>query len=149
MLSPPSSRRRNCSGSIQLVNKGETSPCLLINPVFTITANNWAAACDAAATRRCYPKVRQKSKSSGASPSRQDISPGRKSLLGGEEFINIITSQESVDFEGAGGDFSVYEDYGSRGTGGSGSTRPNSFHSNPYLNTYYGSSKLLQVFLIN
>ncbi len=73
-------RRLSKSGSaggtlIQLVNKGETSPVLLINPVFTITANNWAAACDAAATRRCYPKVRQKSKSSGASPQRH-ISPG-------------------------------------------------------------------------
>lgn len=70
----------------------------------------------------------------------------------GEEFINIVTSSESVDVELFCGEGSIYEDYGSHPSSHTHS-RPSSYHSNPYLNTgeghgryYYGSNpKLLQV----
>lgn len=120
------------------------------HPVFTFTQSSFSASNllgsmsrddeeeELYLTRQSrYPKVRQKSKSSGASPQKYP-SP----VEFNDEFINIITSSDSIDYRGDPCDlFCPVVCSSSRSSNASG----RSYLSQQYVQRYGSNNKLLQV----
>lgn len=117
-------------------------------PVFTFTASSFSASNllgditrqeeqRVHLSRQRYPKVRQKSKSSGASPQKYP-SP----MEFNDEFINIINSTDSIDYGGDSCDlFCPAVCSSSRSSNASG----RSYLSQQYVQRYGSNNKLLQV----
>ncbi|CAL8109729.1 unnamed protein product [Orchesella dallaii] len=115
------------------------------NPVFTFTASSFSASNILGNVNRQqehqsrqsrYPKVRQKSKSSGASPQKYP-SP----VEFNDEFINIITSSDSINYGDSCDLFCPAMCSSSRSSNASG----RSYLSQQYVQRYGSNSKLLQV----
>lgn len=113
------------------------------HPVFTFTGSSFSASNimgnrpqEHQSRQSRYPKVRQKSKSSGASPQKYP-SP----VEFNEEFINIITSSDSIDYGDSCDLFCPVMCSSSRSSNASG----RSYLSQQYVQRYGSNSKLLQV----
>lgn len=117
------------------------------HPVFTFTQSSFSASNILGNVNRQqeqqgrqsrYPKVRQKSKSSGASPQKYP-SPAEFN----EEFINIINSSDSIDYRDSCDLFCPVVCSSSRSSNASG----RSYLSQQYVQRYGSNNKLLQVYL--